>query len=96
MGAAALVRRYLESDAGHDLLAEMVKMTAELLMDAEADLLAFATFPVEHRRQIWSNNTWEQLNKELAAGPTWSASSRTDPHSCASVVPCSPNSTTSG
>jgi len=30
---------------------------AELLSNAEADLLAFATFPVEHRRQIWSNNT---------------------------------------
>ena len=34
MGAAALVRKYLESDDGHDLLAEMVKMAAELLMDA--------------------------------------------------------------
>ena len=38
---------------------------AELLVDAEEDLLAFATFPVEHWRQIWSNNTQERLNKEL-------------------------------
>ena len=28
-------------------------------------LLAFATFPVEHWRQIWSNNTQERLNKEV-------------------------------
>jgi hypothetical protein len=33
MGAAELVRKYLESDAGSDLLAEMAKMAAELLMD---------------------------------------------------------------
>ena len=38
---------------------------AELLIDAEADLLAFTTFPVEHWRQIWSNNPQERLNKEL-------------------------------
>ncbi len=30
---------------------------AELLVEAEADLLAFAAFPTEHWRQIWSNNT---------------------------------------
>ncbi len=29
------------------------------------DLLAFASFPVEHWRQIWSNNNQERLNKEL-------------------------------
>ena len=38
---------------------------AALLVDAEADLLAFASFPVEHWRQIWSNNNQERLNKEL-------------------------------
>ena len=37
----------------------------EFLVDAEADLLAFAGFPVEHWRQIWSNNNQERLNKEL-------------------------------
>ena len=37
----------------------------EFLTDAEADLLAFASFPVEHWRQIWSNNNQERLNKEL-------------------------------
>jgi transposase-like protein len=38
---------------------------AELLIEAEADLLAFAGFPTEHWRQIWSNNTQERLNREL-------------------------------
>ena len=48
-----------------DQLANKFPAAAEFLGDAEADLLAFATFPVEHWRQIWSNNTQERLNKEL-------------------------------
>ncbi|MHB8594269.1 MAG: IS256 family transposase [Acidimicrobiales bacterium] len=48
-----------------DQLEGQFPAAAEFLTDAEADLLAFATFPVEHWRQIWSNNTQERLNKEL-------------------------------
>jgi hypothetical protein len=40
MGAAELLRKYLESPAGSDLLGEMVKMAAELLMDADVDVIA--------------------------------------------------------
>ena len=36
-----------------------------MLIDAEADILAFCTFPKEHWRQIWSNNPQERLNKEI-------------------------------
>jgi putative transposase len=38
---------------------------AELLTDAEADLLVHFTFPETHRRQIRSTNPLERLNKEI-------------------------------
>jgi len=38
---------------------------AALLDEAEADVLAYLTFPSEHWRQIWSNNPLERLNKEI-------------------------------
>ena len=44
MGAAELPRKYLESPAGSDLLAEMVKLAAELLMDADVDVTCNAGY----------------------------------------------------
>ena len=38
---------------------------AELLSDAEDDLLAHLTVPEPHRRQIRSTNPLERLNKEI-------------------------------
>jgi len=38
---------------------------AELLDEAETDVLAYLAFPVEHWRQIWSNNPLERLNREV-------------------------------
>ena len=38
---------------------------ARLLEDAGPDITAFAGFPVEHWRQIWSNNPQERLNREI-------------------------------
>ena len=38
---------------------------ALLLAEAGPDLLAFTSFPKEHWRQLWSNNSLERLNKEI-------------------------------
>src|SRR5262249_20216224 len=38
---------------------------AALLDEAGPDLLAFATFPKEHRGQLWSTSSLERLNKEI-------------------------------
>jgi len=38
---------------------------AELLDDAEPDVLAYLAFPLDHWRQVWSNNPLERLNKEV-------------------------------
>jgi putative transposase len=48
-----------------DLIAARYPAAAEHLDDARADLLAFAAFPKEAWRQIWSNNPQERLNKEI-------------------------------
>jgi transposase-like protein len=38
---------------------------AELMDDAENDVLAYLAFPSAHWRQIWSNNPLERVNKEV-------------------------------
>jgi putative transposase len=38
---------------------------ADLMEEAEEDILAYATFPVEHWQKIRSNNPLERLNKEV-------------------------------
>ena len=38
---------------------------AQLMDEAEADVLAYLAFPPEHWRQAWSNNPLERLNREL-------------------------------
>jgi transposase-like protein len=38
---------------------------AQLMDEAEADVLAYLAFPPEHWRQIWSTNPLERLNKEV-------------------------------
>lgn len=38
---------------------------AEILLEAEEDVLAFMAFPSEHWRQIYSTNPLERLNKEV-------------------------------
>ncbi len=38
---------------------------AQLMDDAEPDVLAFMTFPKDHRTKIHSTNPLERLNKEI-------------------------------
>ena len=38
----------------------------ETLTEAETDILAYYAFPAEHRRQVWSTNSLERLNKEVS------------------------------
>jgi putative transposase len=38
---------------------------AQLMDDAEEEVLAYLSFPHEHWHQIWSNNPLERLNKEV-------------------------------
>ena len=38
---------------------------AQLMDEAEADVLAYLAFPPEHWRQLWSTNPLERLNREV-------------------------------
>ena len=48
-----------------DSLREAFPEIAQMLIDAEPDLTAFAAFPREHWTKIWSNNPIERLNREI-------------------------------
>ena len=48
-----------------DQLEQRFPEAAAPLEEAAADLLAFTSFPKEHWRQLWSNNSLERLNKEI-------------------------------
>jgi transposase-like protein len=72
---ATLVRTIFEQPdatqvwAQHDRVVDQLEGrfpdAAAMLIDAGADLLAFAAFPIEHWSAIRSNNPQERLNKEL-------------------------------
>jgi len=48
-----------------DALAERFPAVTQLLLDTEGEILTFYDFPPEHRRQIYSTNPLERINKEL-------------------------------
>lgn len=51
--------------AVYDAMATRWPKAAEVLLDAEKDILAYMTFPKEHWKRIYSNNVLERLNKEV-------------------------------
>jgi transposase-like protein len=48
-----------------EALQERFPTVTQLLLEAEGEILTFYDFPPEHRRQIYSTNPLERLNKEL-------------------------------
>ena len=48
-----------------DLMQSRFSKVAEMLLEAEEDILAYKTFPSEHQRSIHSTNPLERLNREV-------------------------------
>jgi putative transposase len=72
---ATMVRTIFAQPSAEEVAAQLARVVEQLagrfsevaamLADAEAEITAFAAFPVEHWAQIWSNNPQERLNREV-------------------------------
>ena len=72
---ATLVRTIFAQPSAEEVAAQLGRVVEQLrtrfpqvavmLEDAAPDVTAFAAFPTEHWRQIWSNNPQERLNREI-------------------------------
>jgi transposase-like protein len=79
-----------------DQLRPRVPKLAALMDSAEADVLAFMTFPKEHRAKIHSTNPLERVNGEIKRPTDVVGIFPTKPLSRASSAPSCLNRTTSG
>jgi transposase-like protein len=75
MVAATLRTIFVQPDevAAHDAVERVCRLFEKrypalvaCLKEAEVDILAYYSFPPEHRRQVWSTNSLERLNKEVS------------------------------
>ena len=72
---ATLVRTIFAQPSAAEVQAQLERVIAQLearfpevarmLEEAAPDITAFSSFPIEHWRQIWSNNPQERLNREI-------------------------------
>jgi transposase-like protein len=72
---ATLVRTIFAQPSADEVQAQLGRVVMQLedrfpevgrmLEEAAPDITAFSSFPVEHWRQIWSNNPQERLNREI-------------------------------
>lgn len=72
---ATLVRTIFAQPSAEEVGAQLARVidqlesrfpdVARMLEAAGPDIAAFASFPTEHWRQIWSNNPQERLNREI-------------------------------
>lgn len=72
---ATLVRTIFAQPSAEEVEAQLKRVIAQLesrfpdvarmLEEAAPDIVAFSSFPIEHWRQIWSNNPQERLNREI-------------------------------
>ncbi|MCJ7670726.1 MAG: IS256 family transposase, partial [Acidimicrobiia bacterium] len=74
MVAAAIRTIFAQPDQAHveaqfdeitSMLERQFPVVADMLQDARADLLAFASFPAVHWKKIWSTNPIERVHKEI-------------------------------
>jgi putative transposase len=72
---ATMVRTIFAQPSAEEVQAQLSRVTqqlearfpdvARMLEEAGPDITAFSFFPIEHWRQIWSNNPQERLNREI-------------------------------
>jgi len=79
-----------------DQIRPKVPKLAAIMDDAENDVLAYMTFPKEHRLKLHSTNPIERLNGEIKRRTKWSASFPTRRRSPGSSAPSYSSRTTSG
>ena len=79
-----------------DQIRQRFPKAAQLMDEAEHDVLAYFAYPAAHRIKLHSTNTLERLNKEVKRRANVVGIFPMKPASCDSSVPCSWNRTRNG